>query len=125
MVHRDLKPENICFARADQSQIKLIDMGAAGFDGPEGLSDLCGTPLYAAPEVTPWYFVDDEKGAARCPRYGKEVDYWSMGIALFVMLSGEAPFEQEQPVEDLLAEVCRGKLNFSAPRWAKVRDGPR
>ena len=28
VVHRDLKPENICFTRADQSQIKLIDMGA-------------------------------------------------------------------------------------------------
>ncbi|KAL1519936.1 hypothetical protein AB1Y20_023424 [Prymnesium parvum] len=117
VVHRDLKPENICFTRRDEAQIKLIDMGAAGFDGPAGLSGLCGTPLYAAPEITPWFFADD---AARCPRYGKEVDYWSLGVALFVMLSGEAPFEQEQPVEKLLAEVRRGKLDFSTSRWAKV-----
>jgi len=48
------------------------------------------------------------------------VDYWSMGVALYVMLSGEAPFEQDQPVERLLEDVCRAKLNFSAPRWAKI-----
>lgn len=120
VVHRDLKPENICFTHQDQSQIKLIDMGAAGFDSPAGLSELCGTPLYAAPEITPWYFADNPKAAAKCPRYGREVDYWSLGIALFVMLSGEAPFEQDQPVELLLAEVRRGKLDFSGPLWSKV-----
>ncbi|KAL3930025.1 MAG: hypothetical protein SGPRY_001708 [Prymnesium sp.] len=120
VVHRDLKPENICFTHQDQSQIKLIDMGAAGFDSPAGLSELCGTPLYAAPEITPWYFADNPKAAAKCPRYGREVDYWSLGIALFVMLSGEAPFEQDQPVELLLAEVRRGKLDFSGPLWSKI-----
>jgi serine/threonine protein kinase len=123
VVHRDLKPENICFTKLDQAYIKIIDMGAAGclHDSPGGLTELCGTPLYAAPEVTPWYFVSDASSAARCPRYGKEVDYWSMGVALFVMLSGEAPFDQDQPVERLLADVCKGTLDFSAPRWAKAR----
>ena len=95
IVHRDLKPENVCFTTAEQRWIKLIDLGAAGVlqggdtDGG-GLSELCGTPLYAAPEVTPWFYVKTDEQAARCRRYGKEVDYWSMGITLFVMLSGEA-----------------------------------
>ena len=60
--------------------IKLIDLGAAGLlqagdaDGG-GLSELCGTPLYAAPEVTPWFYVKTDEQAARCRRYGKEVDH--------------------------------------------------
>ncbi len=46
-MHRDLKPENICFTSTDLKLIKVIDLGAAGFLSPEGLTDLCGTPLYA------------------------------------------------------------------------------
>ena len=80
IVHRDLKPENVCFTTAEQRWIKLIDLGAAGLlqagdaDGG-GLSELCGTPLYAAPEVTPWFYVKTDEQAARCWRYGKEVDH--------------------------------------------------
>ena len=100
IVHRDLKPENICFttserrcaallAQTDNMRrpvfgrtrpfscrrwIKLIDLGAAGvLRGDEGLSDLHGTPLYVAPEVTPWFWVENAQQAARCGRYGKEV----------------------------------------------------
>jgi serine/threonine protein kinase len=57
IVHRDLKPENVCFTDSKRNKLKIIDMGAAGFLTGDGLSDLCGTPLYAAPEVTPWYFA--------------------------------------------------------------------
>ena len=55
IVHRDLKPENICFTTAELQWVKLIDLGAAGFLEHDGMTDLCGTPLYAAPEVTPRY----------------------------------------------------------------------
>ena len=67
--------------------------------------------------MVPWFYAEDEAAAARCPRYGREVDCWSLGVSLYVMLSGEAPFEQEQPVEDLLKEVCRGKVAFHSPSW--------
>ena len=66
IVHRDLKPENVCFTTAEQRRIKLIDLGAAGvLPGGEdgGLSELSGTPLYAAPEVTPWFYVKTEEQA--------------------------------------------------------------
>jgi len=60
IVHRDLKPENICFTTAALEWVKLIDLGAAGFLERDGMTDLCGTPLYAAPEVTPWFRVATE-----------------------------------------------------------------
>jgi len=118
IVHRDLKPENVCFTDKSRQRIKVIDMGAAGFLNESGLSDLCGTPLYAAPEVTPWYF-SDERGPPP-PRYDERVDFWSMGVALYVMLSGAAPFDQEQSVDDLLKEVCRGKLGMASPDWRSI-----
>ncbi len=43
-----------------------------------------------------------------------------MGVALYVMLSGEAPFEQDQSIEALLREASRGKISFASPAWAKV-----
>ena len=118
VVHRDLKPENVCFTDKRRTKIKIIDMGAAGFISEQGLADLCGTPLYAAPEVTPWFFAD-EKGPPP-PRYDERVDLWSMGIALYVMLSGSAPFDQEQPVDKLLKEVCRGRLGMATPDWRHI-----
>ena len=71
--------------------------------------------------MCPWYFVRTAADAARCPKYGREVDYWSMGIALYVMLSGEAPFEQDQPTEDLLAEVTAGKVSTSSSALRSAR----
>ena len=107
IVHRDLKPENVCFTDGGRKKLKIIDLGAAGFLTERGLSGLCGTPLYAAPEVTPWYFC--EEGTSP-PHYDERVDLWSMGVALYVMLSGSAPFNQDQSVEALLRDVCKGKL---------------
>ena len=85
--HRDLKPENVCFTDKGRKKLKVIDMGAAGELSMRGLADLCGTPLYAAPEVTPWFFRPSGRDP---PRYDERVDLWSLGIALFVMLSGAA-----------------------------------
>ena len=89
------------------------------------MTDLCGTPLYAAPEVTPWFYVKTDEQAARCRRYGKEVDYWSLGVSLYVMLSGEAPFEQDQSVEKLLTDVCTAPIDTSARPWQRVSEEAR
>ena len=120
IVHRDLKPENVCFTDQGRNRIKIIDMGAAGFLSESGLSDLCGTPLYAAPEVTPWFFAADNPSAREPNKYDERVDLWSMGVALYVMLTGAAPFDQEQPVEALLKQVCKGKLAMSSPDWRGI-----
>eukprot|EP00013_Stygamoeba_regulata_P007045 CAMPEP_0177640644 /NCGR_PEP_ID=MMETSP0447-20121125/6651_1 /TAXON_ID=0 /ORGANISM="Stygamoeba regulata, Strain BSH-02190019" /LENGTH=858 /DNA_ID=CAMNT_0019142725 /DNA_START=339 /DNA_END=2915 /DNA_ORIENTATION=- len=82
VVHRDLKPENI-FLDETQKQIKIGDFGfSRPFDPRQALETACGSLFYAAPEII--------KGV----RYqGPEADVWSLGIILYVMVSGFMPFD--------------------------------
>jgi len=116
IVHRDVKLENICFCDSKLERIKIIDFGAADFLSPAGFSEACGTVLYAAPEMVPWLMPN---GKAASPYY-KEVDYWSMGISLFVMLTGLSPFDQDQGDDKLLRQVLAATVTFSRPAWAKI-----
>lgn len=100
IVHRDIKPENILYTKAGGNDIKLIDFGYAGlWSGDKPLTGLCGTPDYVAPEVLTWY-DDDEQGTP----YGKGSDLWSMGVLLYVILSGCSPFSADEE-EELLQQV--------------------
>ena len=60
-------------------QIKLIDFGLAKQVKTAKLKTEAGTPYYMAPEVV--------KG-----NYGPRCDVWSLGIILYIMLSGHFPF---------------------------------
>lgn len=83
IVHRDLKPENVLLD--DQLNVKIADFGLSNVvtDG-EFLLTSCGSPNYAAPEVI------------RGLRYtGPEIDVWSCGVILYVMLCGRLPFEDD------------------------------
>lgn len=74
IVHRDLKPENLLYASKDETAIiKVSDFGLARYVQNELASTAVGTPGYVAPEII--------AGAG----YGKEVDYWSIGVILYVM----------------------------------------
>ena len=78
--HRDLKPENILIDQ--QNVVKVIDFGTAGLVDPNsGISGLRGTSYYVAPEV-----LDENKA------YNQKCDIWSMGVILYVLLTGSAPF---------------------------------
>lgn len=79
--HRDLKPENILLDNSDVPRVKLVDFGMAALQ-PQGklLTTPCGSIHYAAPEVF-----------EKCYD-GSKVDVWSLGIILFVMLTGTTPF---------------------------------
>ncbi|KAF8483130.1 kinase-like domain-containing protein [Gautieria morchelliformis] len=95
IVHRDLKPENVLLD--DELNVKIADFGLSNevSDG-EFMQTSCGSPNYAAPEVILGL------------RYnGPEIDIWSCGVILYVMLCGRLPFE-DQSVPVLFAKIRKG-----------------
>jgi serine/threonine protein kinase len=88
IVHRDLKPENIMVDAEDR--IKLIDFGIASKAGARRLtfaklSQIMGTPEYISPEQ-----VKGKRGDARS-------DIYALGVMLYEMLTGRAPFQGPNP----------------------------
>jgi len=77
--HRDLKPENILLDT--DNRVKLIDFGTAESFDKQGMEGLIGTAYYIAPEVL------NEKGS-----YSEKCDIWSLGVILFMLLTGIPPF---------------------------------
>ncbi|GFZ18168.1 calmodulin-domain protein kinase 7 [Actinidia rufa] len=81
VMHRDLKPENFLFAnKKETAALKTIDFGLSIFFKPgERFSEIVGSPYYMAPEVLK-------------RNYGPEVDVWSAGVILYILLCGVPPF---------------------------------
>ncbi|XP_034405202.1 serine/threonine-protein kinase SIK2 isoform X2 [Cyclopterus lumpus] len=81
IVHRDLKAENLLLD--GQMNIKIADFGFGNFFQPgEPLSTWCGSPPYAAPEVFEGQQYE-----------GPQLDIWSMGVVLYVLVCGALPFD--------------------------------
>lgn len=81
VVYRDLKPENLLIDR--DGYLKMVDFGFAKQVGNAKTYTICGTPDYQAPEVIL------RKG------HGKMADCWSLGILIYEMLAGRAPFKSK------------------------------
>eukprot|EP00475_Leptophrys_vorax_P009088 TRINITY_DN15979_c0_g2_i1.p1 TRINITY_DN15979_c0_g2~~TRINITY_DN15979_c0_g2_i1.p1 ORF type:complete len:546 (-),score=114.26 TRINITY_DN15979_c0_g2_i1:227-1864(-) len=110
-VYRDLKPEHILMDR--EGHIALSGCGLVKQIGDsEGRTNtLCGTPEYLAPEMIKGF-----------PYYGKAVDWWSVGILLYELLTGHSPFYNSDDVVSLYQRILTGPLSFSQGMSSAVKD---
>ncbi|KAI8350135.1 kinase-like domain-containing protein [Blakeslea trispora] len=102
IVHRDLKIENIMIDKSGRN-IKLIDFGLSNLFCPERqLTTYCGSLYFAAPELL-----------KANPYNGPEVDIWSLGVVIYVMVTGSVPFD-DKSMPGLHDKIKRGHVNYPA-----------
>ena len=105
VIHRDIKPENIMVTTNDE--IKVIDFGLSKNARSVTNHQIVGTPFYIAPEI-----IQDRP-------YDTQVDIWSLGVLLYIMLSGHYPFSaNEQTV--LFEKIARGHYSFNHEEFDSV-----
>ncbi|EZA56977.1 hypothetical protein DMN91_011952 [Ooceraea biroi] len=90
VVHRDLKPENVVFFEK-LGTVKLTDFGFSNrFCPGQKLETSCGSLAYSAPEI----LLGDSYDAPA-------VDVWSLGVILYMLVCGQAPFQEANDSETL------------------------
>ena len=93
--HRGIKLNNIIIGENDYT-IKYSDFSMAR-ENQGKLQDLLETSYYTPPEIL-----------LRRPYYGKSGDIFSLGIALFILVTGKLPFKMALPNDNLYKYIARG-----------------
>uniref|UniRef100_A0A8R1XSA3 protein kinase C n=4 Tax=Onchocerca TaxID=6281 RepID=A0A8R1XSA3_ONCVO len=108
IAHCDLKPENVLLSDLVNAfpQTKLCDFGYARFIGDAQFrKTIVGTPAYLAPEVL------QKRG------YNKSLDMWSVGVIIYVTLSGTFPFNDG---EEIAEQIQNAAFMFPAEPWKQI-----
>lgn len=122
IVHRDLKPENILFTDDnDDADVKLVDFGFARLIQDQPLTTPCFTLTYAAPEVL--HGMKDNGNVHNNVGYDDSCDIWSLGVILYIMLSGRAPFQgsySDESSTSVMKQIKEGSFTLSGSDWDSV-----
>lgn len=107
IVHRDLKPENILIDSSNNNNIKVIDFGTSQkMSQKYKMNQAFGTSYYIAPEV----LVTD---------YDEKCDVWSIGVIMYILLSGKPPFDGDSDKE-ICKKVKEGKYSLAGEEWDDI-----
>lgn len=129
VVHRDLKPENLVLCEPTlDSAIKISDFGLSKIlnDDSVTMRTVCGTRAYSAPEVGLGNLPrKGTPGAHRAPviaPYSANVDVWSLGVILFVILGAYHPFDPfgQASEQEVWKRICNQEWDFQDPVWDHV-----
>ncbi|XP_076926731.1 calcium-dependent protein kinase 19-like [Bidens hawaiensis] len=120
VMHRDLKPENfllakkaVCPCLVDYTMLKAIDFGLSAYiDEANPSQEKVGTAFYVAPEVL-----------LHKP-YGKEVDIWSAGVILYMLLTGAPPFYGETE-KAIFEAVEKAEPDMESYPWPRITESAR
>lgn len=101
VAHRDLKPENVLFSQFPH--VKVADFGLCGYVKESQLmKTFCGSPCYCAPECLCKVQYD-----------GREADVWSIGVILFLMVTGQHPWNVVN-TSMMTRQILKG--NYTVPK---------
>ena len=104
IIHRDIKPENIMITNREKNgclQVKLIDFGTAKiFEKGHQENKYVGSSYYMAPEIIK-------------RKYDEKCDLWSIGVILYILLTGRPPFDGNDD-DEILENVKKGVFDRSS-----------
>jgi calcium-dependent protein kinase len=104
VIHRDLKPENIMLG--ENGELKIIDFGLALPPKAAAERIVVGSAHYLAPDVI-------------CGKYNSKCDVWSLGVIMYILLSGYLPFSAENPKE-IMRKIVESKVSFNQKIWEGI-----
>jgi len=143
IAHRDLKPENVlCVYRDRLTPVKLCDFdlgsgikfhSGGGSDTTPLLLTPVGSAEFMAPEIVEAFIEDTEEDF----KYDKRCDLWSLGVMMYILLSGYPPFsgscgqkcawaaggQCDRCQLNLFTNIQQGKFEFHPAEWSSV-SGP-